>query len=57
MNTKPDLEAALAELRVSRTITDHHMRVFDFLESGLLSTNLTARKTEKPHKTTSEENE
>jgi hypothetical protein len=56
MNTKTDLEAALAELRVSRTITDHHMRVFDFLESGLLSTNLTARKSEKPQKTSSEEN-
>jgi hypothetical protein len=56
MNTKPDLEAALAELRVSRTITDHTMRVFDYLDSGLLSTNLTARKSEKPQKTSSEEN-
>ncbi len=57
MNTKTDLEAALADLRVSRTITDHTMRVFDFLESGLLSTNLTARRSEKKQQPTSEEHE
>jgi hypothetical protein len=57
MNTKTDLDDALADLRVSRKITDHTMRVFDYLDSGLLSTNLTARKTEKPQKTSSEENE
>jgi hypothetical protein len=55
MSTKPDLEDALADLRVSRKITDHHMRVFDFLESGLLSTNLTAQRSEKPQQPTSEE--
>jgi hypothetical protein len=55
MTTKPDLDDALNDLRVSRKITDHTMRVFDYLDSGLLSTNLTAQKTEKPHKTTSEE--
>ena len=57
MNTKTDLDDALADLRVSRKITDHTMRVFDYLDSGLLSTNLTARKIEKPQQPTSEENE
>ncbi len=57
MTTKPDLDAALADLRVSRKITEHTLRVFDYLDSGLLSTNLSARKTEKPQKTSSEENE
>jgi hypothetical protein len=56
MNTKPDLDDALNDLRVSRKITEHTLRVFDYLDSGLLSTNLTARKSEKPQKTSSEEN-
>jgi hypothetical protein len=57
MNTKTDLEAALADLRVSRTITEHTLRVFDYLDSGLLSTNLSAQRAEKKQKTSSEEHE
>lgn len=57
MNTKTDLEAALADLRVSRKITEHTLRVFDYLDSGLLSTNLSAQRSEKKQKTSSEENE
>jgi hypothetical protein len=57
MTTKTDLDDALADLRVSRKITDHTMRVFDYLDSGLLSTNLTAQRSEKPQKTSSKENE
>jgi hypothetical protein len=57
MNTKTDLDDALADLRVSRKITDHTMRVFDYLDSGLLSTNLSAQRSEKKQKTSSEENE
>ena len=57
MTTKTDLDAALADLRVSRKITEHTIRVFDYLDSGLLSTNLSAQRSEKKQKTSSEENE
>jgi len=57
MTTKTDLDDALADLRVSRKITDHTMRVFDYLDSGLLSTNLSAQRSEKKQQPTSEENE
>ncbi len=59
MNTKTDLDDALADLRVSRKITEHTLRVFDYLDSGLLSTNLSAQRSDssKKQKTSSEENE